>query len=120
MIDWSKPIETADGEPVKVVFETRDGSRLVVNMVAAFTTYWCDPDGTTFGRYPDIRNVPETVSRWMNVYADHEYQSSDRRLVSWWRSRVDADAARLSNCELLYLIREDRKGDDITITKEGV
>lgn len=116
MIDWSKPLETIDGEPAQLVYSHKGRHLVVINpcpsdgVQTGERTSWAYADGETSA----LRNVPETVSRRGNAYA---HGTTSERYVHWYETREGADNARCPGCH--YVIREDRRGDDITITKEG-
>jgi len=105
-IQWDKPIETVDGIPAVCVWTTKNESKLIV-LPASNTTFWTDPDGRGG---PGVHNVPETVSRWKNEYS--------KWLAPWYASREEADKHRRDDC--LYVIREDCRDGERTITIEDV
>ena len=117
-IQWDKPIEAMGGTKAELVHTSnrrRFGCRLVViaTQDGALAGWYSEGgiDHDHANRYP-LRNVPETVSRWMNVYPDRGGDYSD--------SRECADRVAMHNKNRLYVIREDTRGDQIEITIEDV
>lgn len=75
-IDWTKPIETTDGFPARVIATDIKGDRSI--LVAALrpdvteNVYWLYSDGKRDPhRQPFVRNVPPApVARYFNFYSD--------------------------------------------------
>jgi len=81
-IDWTKPIETVDGHPAKLVHvsdEMKTERRLVAYRVGFGNAAWVDEFGR-FGTMPFIRNVPERVKLdgWIGI----DWMGKDRRMTS--------------------------------------
>lgn len=77
-IDWTKPIETLDGHPARVLATDLESPRPVVVAVTTEgrvreTVLLLDSDGSYDpGKPPMVRNVPPaSVVRYFNVYRDN-------------------------------------------------
>lgn len=69
MIDWTKPVETADGKKV-VIFTTKaKGKKPIVGQVKGedFIRAW-PADGSNDWVANSLVNVKETITRWVNFY----------------------------------------------------
>lgn len=75
-IDWTKPIETMNGFPARVIATDIKGDRSILvaalNVAGNENVYWLDSKGRGFlYREPSVRNVPPApVVRYFNFYSD--------------------------------------------------
>lgn len=90
-IDWTKPIETVDGQSARVLATDLDSSFPIVIAVTTAsrdneTVLLLHSDGSyAKGKPPTVRNVPTApIVRYINVYADNLTGGT-------YDSRADAD-----------------------------
>ena len=79
MIDWTKPIETMEGWPAKVVsrdYKTINSTLFLVQIERPFPgdkrlscLGWYQEDGRPWETDRLIRNVPVKREGWVNIYA---------------------------------------------------
>lgn len=73
-IDWSKPVQTVDGKPLRVLCTDRPQHHhpvIALDPAGALRTYTID--GTLSGdgyRCPHVINAPVKKYGWVNVYDD--------------------------------------------------
>lgn len=89
-IDWTKPIETVNGDPLFYVGKTKDGRVLVEHDFNGMLSLVDSETGVcnAYERYR-VRNVPEEPkieTRWKNLYSLSFYG---------YRTKHDADANSL-------------------------
>lgn len=75
-IDWTKPIETMEGRPARVIATDIKGDRSILvaalNVAGNENIYWLDSNGMCFPyREPSVCNVPPAPEvRYFNFYSD--------------------------------------------------
>ena len=70
-IDWTKPIETDEENPlpVRVLCTDQDGRHPVAAAIkGCFVHQWTLEGGPHNTLFPKLRNVPERVKGWINIY----------------------------------------------------
>ena len=96
-IDWSRPIETVDGKPCRVVCTDYKAKNPVIVLAThapnfrgdTESAYDVTEDGFKSNGQPFVRNVPEKFERtvWVNVHRDSAYG---------YPSRISADGSGTS------------------------
>ena len=78
-IDFSKPVRTKAGTPVRIICTDREGEYPVIGLIRVQGTYrWIEDirtwtiDGEAYvgstNNNNDLENTPQEMSRWMNLY----------------------------------------------------
>ena len=115
MLDWTKPIETTDGERCVLLGEKKRHLYWVaVETDDEWCTYVVEPNGICPGRLdPCIRNVPEKrrLQGWLNVYAPDD--------AHYYESRTEANISAHSN--RIACVKMDQEyvvGEGLSLEKE--
>lgn len=98
-VDWSRPIQTRDGRPARLLGElnVKQGNpyKKVVAVISEYGTHEraiiCRSDGVAQRKGPRITNVPRKHVRWVNMY---DYRDGISGLYS---SREAADRGAIES-----------------------
>lgn len=92
-IDWSKPVQTVDGKPLRVLCTDRAPHHhpvVALDAAGAIRTYMID--GTLRGdgfRRPQAMNVPVMKHGWVNVFSTLDYANGPWAKI--YPSKAEAD-----------------------------
>lgn len=96
-IDFTKPVQTKNGLPVRILCTDAPGSQPIVGIVNDEPQSWYTNGQFFFGEdnpsNSDLENVPSqkiTKEIWLNIYEDR---------ITPHKTKRDADLYRSSNCQ---------------------